>query len=103
LKRRTSSSKTVHGVVIEAGLLHRAIVVLHRAGAQIDRGVEEFLDQRAERVGPRQPWDLIAELEAIEDLLYVCEKPSRYASKSALSCCWLARARKSRSLNFEVL
>ena len=31
------------------------------------------------------------------------EKPSRYASKSALSCCRLARARRSRKVNFEVL
>jgi predicted nuclease of predicted toxin-antitoxin system len=31
------------------------------------------------------------------------EKPSRYASKSALSCCWVARAFKSRSVNFDVL
>ena len=31
------------------------------------------------------------------------EKPSRYASKSALSCCWLARALRSRRVNFEVL
>ena len=28
------------------------------------------------------------------------EKPSRYASKSALSCCWLERALRSRSVNF---
>jgi hypothetical protein len=31
------------------------------------------------------------------------EKPSKYASKSALSCCSLARALRSRSVNFDVL
>jgi hypothetical protein len=31
------------------------------------------------------------------------EKPSSQTSKSALSCCWLARALRSLRVNFEVL
>ena len=72
LKRRTSSSKIVPmRVVVEAGMLHRAVAVQHRVGAQVDRRVEELLDQRAERVGLREARDLVAELEVLEDLLHV--------------------------------
>ena len=52
-------------------MLHRAVAVQHRLGAEVDRRVEELLDQRAERVRLREPRDLVAELEVVEDLLHV--------------------------------
>ena len=43
LKRRTSSSKTVPmRVVVEAGVLHRAVAVQHRVRAQVDVRRENF-------------------------------------------------------------
>ena len=60
-----------HRVVVEAGMLHRAVAVQHRVRAEVDRRVEELLDQRAERVGLREPRDLVAELEVVEDVLDV--------------------------------
>ena len=60
-----------HRVVVEARELYRAVRVPDRVGAEIDRGIEELLDQRAERVGPRKPRELIAELEALQDLLHI--------------------------------
>jgi hypothetical protein len=58
-------------VVVEAGVLDRAVAVQDRVGAQVDVGREELLDQRAERVGLREPRDLVAELEVLEDVLDV--------------------------------
>src|SRR5204863_7986258 len=60
-----------HGVVVEAPKPDRPVGILHRVGAEIDRGIEKFFDQRTERVGPRKPRELIAELEALEDFLHV--------------------------------
>lgn len=48
-----------HGVVVEA------------AGAEIDVWREELADQGAERIGFREPWDLVAELEILEDVLHI--------------------------------
>jgi hypothetical protein len=45
-----------------------------RVRTEIDRKVEEFLDQGSERVGSRQSRDLIAELEAIENFLDIRRK-----------------------------
>ena len=72
LKRRTSSSKIVPmRVVVEAGMLDRAVAVQHRVGAQVDVRDEELLDQRAEGVGLGEPRNLVAELEVLEDVLHV--------------------------------
>ena len=60
-----------HGVVVEAGQLDRAVAVQHRLGAEVDRRVQELLDERAQDVGLRQARDLVAELEVVEDLLHV--------------------------------
>ena len=60
-----------HAVVVEAGVLHRAVAVQHGVGAQVDVRREELLDQRAERVGLGEPRDLVAELEVLEDVLDV--------------------------------
>ncbi len=60
-----------HRVVVEAGMLHRAVAVQHGVGAQVDVRREELLDQRAERVRFREARDLVAELEALEDVLHV--------------------------------
>ena len=60
-----------HRVVVEAGVLDRAVAVQHRLRAQVDVRREELLDQRAERVGLREARDLVAELEVLEDVLDV--------------------------------
>ena len=60
-----------HRVVVEAGMLDRAIAVHDRIGAEVDVRREELLDQRAECVGLGQARDLIAELELLEDVLHV--------------------------------
>ena len=60
-----------HRMVVEARQLHRAVAVQDRVRAEVDRRVEELLDQRAERVGLREPRDLVAELEVLEDVLHV--------------------------------
>ena len=72
LKRRTSSSKIVPiAWLSRPGCLTDAVAVQHRVRAEVDRRVEELLDQRAERVGLREARDLVAELEVVEDLLHV--------------------------------
>ena len=60
-----------HAVVVEAEVAHAAVGVHHRVGAQVDVGRGELLDQRAERVGLGEARDLVAELEAVEDVLHV--------------------------------
>ena len=60
-----------HAVVVEAGVPHRAVGVLHRGRAEIDVGRGELLDQRAQRVGLGEPLDLVAELEVLQDVLHV--------------------------------
>ena len=60
-----------HAVAVEAGMAHAAIGAENRVGAQVDIGQREPLDQRAERVGLRETRDLIAELEAVQDVLHV--------------------------------
>ena len=52
-----------------------AVGVLHRGGAEVDVGRGELLDQRAEGVGLREPRNLVAELEALEDVLHVGREP----------------------------
>ena len=64
-----------HAVVVEAGMPDRAVGVLHRDGAEVDVGRGELLDQRAQRVGLREPRYLVAELEALEDVLHVGREP----------------------------
>ena len=60
-----------HGVVVEARMPNGAVGVLHRGGAEVDVGRGELLDQRAQGVGLREPRDLVAELEVVEDVLDV--------------------------------
>ena len=60
-----------HGVVIEARQAHAAVAAQDGLRAQVDRGVEELLDERAQGVGFGQAGDLIAELEIVDDLLHV--------------------------------
>ena len=45
--------------------------VHHRGGAQVDVGRGQPLDERAQRVGSRETWDLVPELEVVEDVLHV--------------------------------
>ena len=60
-----------HAVVVEAGVADGAVGVHHGVGAQVDVGRGELLDERAERVGAGEAGDLVAELEAVEDVLHV--------------------------------
>ena len=48
---------------------HRVVVDAGRR--EVDVGVEELVDQRADGVGLRQRWQLVAELEVVEDVLDV--------------------------------
>jgi hypothetical protein len=48
---------------------HRVVVDAGRR--QVDLGIEELVDQRAERVGARERRQLVAELEVLEDVLDV--------------------------------
>ena len=64
-----------HAVIVEAGMADGAVGVHHGVGAQVDVGRGELLDQRAERVGPGEARDLVAELEAVEDVLHVGREP----------------------------
>ena len=60
-----------HAVVVEAGMPDGAVGVLDRGGAEVDVGRGELLDQRAQGVGLREPRDLVAELEVLQDVLDV--------------------------------
>src|SRR5208337_5366413 len=60
-----------HGMIVEAGMLYRTITIQDRLRAEIDRGIEEFLDERAERIGLGQLRDLVAELEIIQNPLHI--------------------------------
>ncbi len=52
--------------------------------AQVDRGVEELLDEGAQSVGFGQAWDLVAELEVVEDLLDVGRESIEVGAKIRL-------------------
>ena len=60
-----------HPMVVEARMLLRTIDIQHRYRTEIDGRIKELLDQRAERVGFRQSWDLISEFEVLKDVLDV--------------------------------
>ena len=64
-----------HAVIVEPGMLHRAVAVAHRIGAQVEFGRGELLDQRAQGIGAGQPRNLVAELEVVEDVLHVGREP----------------------------
>ena len=63
-----------HAVVVEPGQAHVAGGVEDRVGAEVDGGVEELVDEIAERVGLDQGRDLVVEAELFEDLLHVFGK-----------------------------
>ena len=72
LKRRTNSSKIEpHPVVVEARIPDRAVSVLYRGWAEVDVQRGDLLDERTQGVGLREPRDLVAELEVLENVLYV--------------------------------
>jgi len=48
---------------------HRVVVDARRR--EVDVGIEELIDQRADGVGLRQRLQLVAELEVLEDVLHV--------------------------------
>src|SRR5665647_2914210 len=60
-----------HPMVVETWLLDRAVAVQHRVGAEVDLRGEEFLDEGAKGIGLGEAWDLVAELELVEDVLHV--------------------------------
>ena len=60
-----------HTVIVEAGMLDRSVPVLDRIRTQIDVRRKKLLDQGADRVGFGEAWDLVAELEILEDVLDV--------------------------------
>ncbi len=73
-----------------------AVVVERRAAApsvdraEVDRRVEELLDQAAEDVGIDERRDLVAELELVEDLLHVRREAVEVGLEVRRSCCALA-------------
>jgi len=52
-----------HGVVVDTG------------GREVDLGVDELADERAESVGLRERRELVAEFEVVEDVLNVGREP----------------------------
>ena len=58
-----------HGVVVEAGQ------VADGARAEVDILVEELFDERAKGIGLRQAWDLVPELEVLQNVLHVRREP----------------------------
>ncbi|MDC4222974.1 MAG: hypothetical protein MPW15_01670 [Candidatus Manganitrophus sp.] len=87
-----------------AGLLDRAVATQHGVRAEIDVGVEEFLDQRAERVGLGQSGDLVAELEVVEDVLDVGREAVEVVLEvRPAAAAGLPRERRSRSVKRDVL
>jgi len=62
-------------VIVETGILHRAIAVQDRIRTEVDVRREELLDKGAERVRLREPRNLVSELELLEDVLDVRREP----------------------------
>ena len=60
-----------HGVVVHAGMFHGAVGIEDGIGAEIDFGIEELADERAEGVGLGEGGELVAEFEVFEDVLDV--------------------------------
>ena len=60
-----------HTVVVEAVQTHGAVSVQNGPGAEVDRHVEELLQQEPQRMRLDQPGNLVAELELLQDLLDV--------------------------------
>ena len=82
LKRRTSSSKIEPMPWLSRpGCLTGAVGVEDRSRAEVDVGRGELLDQRAQGVGFGQARNLVAELEVVEDVLYVGRKPVQVGFK----------------------
>ncbi len=64
-----------HTVVVQTHQSPRAVRVQDRPGAEVDRAIQEFLQQKAQCVRFHQGWDLVAELELVQNLLDVGREP----------------------------
>ena len=80
---------------------HRVVVDTGRR--QVDVGVEELVDQRADGVGLGQRLQLIAELEILEDVLDVGREAVEVVLEVGEQLLLAAADLRSRSVNFEVL
>ena len=60
-----------HAVVVEAVQTHGAVSVQNGPGAEVDRLVEELLQQEPQRMRLDQPGNLVTELELLQDFLDV--------------------------------
>ncbi len=60
-----------HPVVVQALQAHGAVPVQDGPGAEVDRIVQEFLEQEAQRVRFHQRGNLVAKLELLQNLLHV--------------------------------
>ena len=60
-----------HGVIVHRGLADRAVGMQDRIRAEIDLWIEELVDERAEGIGLREGWELVAEFEVLEDVLNI--------------------------------
>ena len=58
-------------MVVEAGIPDRVVSVFYRGWAEVDVRRGNLLDERTQGVGLREPRDLVAELEVLENVLYV--------------------------------
>jgi hypothetical protein len=106
LKRRTQLLEDgPHGVVVHPRVLHRAVAVEHGVRAQVDVGVEELLDEGAERVGLGECGRCdVPELEVLEDVLDVLREPVEVVLEVGLeAAAGCPRDLRSRRLNFDVL
>jgi hypothetical protein len=58
-------------MIVEPGHTYAAILMEHRLWAQVDRIVEELLNQESQRVSLDERRNLVAELEFFQNLLNV--------------------------------
>ena len=63
-----------HGVVVQSGQSHRAVVKKYRIRRQIDRRRDELFDDRAQNIRVHHRRYLIAEFEFVQDFLNVRRK-----------------------------
>ncbi len=58
-------------VVVQTRMLDGAVGVEHGLGTEVDVGGQELADEGSERIGLREPWDLVAEFEVVQYVLNV--------------------------------
>ena len=60
-----------HPMVVEARMLLTAVSIEYRVRTQVDARVKEPLDETAQCIGLRQPWNLVPKFKLLKDVLNV--------------------------------